>query len=176
MKNLTAQAKELFGKTKNDVKEKTSNAKKKVSKELIKMGLKKEDPEILEQIAHKKRVTLKTDFDKVYNCIENSITPAQVEVSSKMVKNFNTIYSENTTESKLLQAALELKFAEVCVGVFESCESNVRPMSTENDMEDIKNQLEENGYEYAVAIATKAEVEAGAACGQLSIICDEEKA
>jgi hypothetical protein len=34
----------------------------------------------------------------------------------------------------------------------------------------IKQQLEEEGYDYAVAIATKAEIEAGAACGQLSII------
>jgi len=37
----------------------------------------------------------------------------------------------------------------------------------------IKEQLEQEGYEYAVAIATKAEIEAGAACGQLSII-DED--
>jgi adenine C2-methylase RlmN of 23S rRNA A2503 and tRNA A37 len=36
--------------------------------------------------------------------------------------------------------------------------------------ETIKQQLEEEGYDYAVAIATKAEIEAGAACGQLSII------
>lgn len=34
----------------------------------------------------------------------------------------------------------------------------------------IKQQLDENGYDYAVAIATKAEIEAGAACGQLAII------
>lgn len=37
-------------------------------------------------------------------------------------------------------------------------------------MEQIKEQLEEAGYDYAVAIATQAEIEAGAACGQLSII------
>lgn len=37
-------------------------------------------------------------------------------------------------------------------------------------MEQIKEQLDENGYEYAVAIATKAEIEAGAACGQLAIL------
>ena len=43
-------------------------------------------------------------------------------------------------------------------------------------VEQIKNQLEENGYDYAVAIATKAEVEAGAACGQLSIIIENETA
>jgi hypothetical protein len=36
--------------------------------------------------------------------------------------------------------------------------------------EKIKEELEEAGYDYAVAIATKAEVEAGAACGQLAII------
>jgi len=40
-------------------------------------------------------------------------------------------------------------------------------------IEKIKEQLEENGYEYAVAIATQAEIDAGAACGQLSIIEDE---
>lgn len=37
-------------------------------------------------------------------------------------------------------------------------------------MDPISKQLEEAGYDHAVAIATKAEVEAGAACGQLSII------
>lgn len=37
-------------------------------------------------------------------------------------------------------------------------------------MNKIKEQLKEKGYDYAVAIATKAEVEAGAACGQLSLI------
>lgn len=37
-------------------------------------------------------------------------------------------------------------------------------------MNDIKNQLEQSGYDYAVAIATQAEIEAGAACGQLAII------
>ena len=37
----------------------------------------------------------------------------------------------------------------------------------------IKEQLEQEGYDFAVAIATKAEIEAGAACGQLSII-DED--
>jgi hypothetical protein len=40
-------------------------------------------------------------------------------------------------------------------------------------MDEIKNQLEENGYDYAVAIATEAEINAKAACGQLSIIIEE---
>ena len=39
--------------------------------------------------------------------------------------------------------------------------------------EKIREELEEEGYDYATAIATKAEIEAGAACGQLSIIDDE---
>jgi adenine C2-methylase RlmN of 23S rRNA A2503 and tRNA A37 len=39
-------------------------------------------------------------------------------------------------------------------------------------MEAIKQQLEQAGFDYAVAIATKAEVEAGAACGQLAIIAE----
>ena len=34
----------------------------------------------------------------------------------------------------------------------------------------IKQELEAAGYDYAVAIATQAEIDAGAACGQLSII------
>lgn len=41
-------------------------------------------------------------------------------------------------------------------------------------MEDIKEQLEENGYDFAVAVATQAEIEAGAACGQLCIIAEDE--
>lgn len=41
-------------------------------------------------------------------------------------------------------------------------------------MEEIQQQLKEAGFEYAIAIATQAEVEAGAACGQLSIIASEE--
>lgn len=39
-------------------------------------------------------------------------------------------------------------------------------------MDRIKNELEDAGYEFAVAIATQAEIEAGAACGQLAIICE----
>ena len=38
--------------------------------------------------------------------------------------------------------------------------------------ETIKDQLEKNGYDYAVAVATEAEIANGAACGQLSIITD----
>ena len=40
-------------------------------------------------------------------------------------------------------------------------------------MDKIKESLEKAGYDYAVAIATQAEIEAGAACGQLSIITEE---
>jgi len=39
--------------------------------------------------------------------------------------------------------------------------------------DEIKKQLEDSGYEYAVAVATEAEIEAGAACGQISIV-DED--
>lgn len=40
-------------------------------------------------------------------------------------------------------------------------------------MEDrIKSELEAAGYDYAVAIATQAEINAGAACGQLAIIAE----
>lgn len=38
--------------------------------------------------------------------------------------------------------------------------------------EQIKSQLEEADYDFAVAVATQAEIEAGAACGQLSIISE----
>jgi len=40
--------------------------------------------------------------------------------------------------------------------------------------EKIKSELEEKGYDYAIAVATEAEIENGAACGQLSIITEEE--
>ena len=42
-------------------------------------------------------------------------------------------------------------------------------------MKNIARQLEENGYDYAVAVATKAEIEAGAACGQLAIIAETQE-
>lgn len=41
-------------------------------------------------------------------------------------------------------------------------------------MKKIKEQLEEMGYDYAVAIATNSEIENGAACGQLSIIVEAD--
>lgn len=37
-------------------------------------------------------------------------------------------------------------------------------------MEQIKETLEQSGYDFAVAIATNSEIENGAACGQLAII------
>lgn len=37
---------------------------------------------------------------------------------------------------------------------------------------DIWKQLKDAGYQFAVAVATKAEISAGAACGQLSIITE----
>jgi hypothetical protein len=40
-------------------------------------------------------------------------------------------------------------------------------------MEKIINELEEAGFDYAVAIATQAEIEAGAACGQLCLILED---
>lgn len=42
-----------------------------------------------------------------------------------------------------------------------------------NITEKIKSQLDEAGYDYAVAVATESEINAGAACGQLSIITEE---
>jgi adenine C2-methylase RlmN of 23S rRNA A2503 and tRNA A37 len=42
-------------------------------------------------------------------------------------------------------------------------------------MEDIKQKLESAGFDFAVAVATNAEVQAGAACGQLAIISENEQ-
>ena len=39
-------------------------------------------------------------------------------------------------------------------------------------MKTILIQLEDSGFDYAIAIATVAEIENGAACGQLSIITE----
>lgn len=39
-------------------------------------------------------------------------------------------------------------------------------------MDKILEQLKNAGYDYGIAIATKAEIEAGAACGQLSLIVE----
>ena len=41
-------------------------------------------------------------------------------------------------------------------------------------MEKVLNELIAAGYDYGVAIATKAEIEAGAACGQLSLVLETE--
>lgn len=38
----------------------------------------------------------------------------------------------------------------------------------------VKEQLDNAGFDYAIAVATVAEVDAGAACGQLSIIIEQE--
>lgn len=39
-------------------------------------------------------------------------------------------------------------------------------------MDKVIKELKESGYDYGVAIATKAEIEAGAACGQLSLVLE----
>lgn len=39
-------------------------------------------------------------------------------------------------------------------------------------MDKVIKDLREAGYDYGVAIATKAEIEAGAACGQLSLVLE----
>ena len=41
-------------------------------------------------------------------------------------------------------------------------------------MEAIKEALEGAGYDFAVAVATQAEIQAGAACGQLSLITEAQ--
>ena len=42
-------------------------------------------------------------------------------------------------------------------------------------MDKIIEALKDVGYDYGVAIATQAEIKAGAACGQLSLIVENEK-
>lgn len=39
--------------------------------------------------------------------------------------------------------------------------------------ETIKKQLENAGFDFAVAIATQSEIDNGAACGQLAIISEQ---
>ena len=41
-------------------------------------------------------------------------------------------------------------------------------------MDNIIKELKEAGYDYGVAIATQAEINAGAACGQLSLIVENQ--
>lgn len=48
-------------------------------------------------------------------------------------------------------------------------------MEKKNFTKEIAEKLEKAGYDYAVAIATNAELEAGAACGQLSLIIENKK-
>lgn len=40
-------------------------------------------------------------------------------------------------------------------------------------MEKIINDLQNNNYDYGIAIATQSEIDNGAACGQLAIIFEE---
>lgn len=49
-------------------------------------------------------------------------------------------------------------------------------MACQNDVteNEIEAELKKAGYDYSVAIATQAEIDAGAACGQLSIIVNED--
>jgi hypothetical protein len=47
-------------------------------------------------------------------------------------------------------------------------------MNTNQITKNVCAQLEKAGFEYAVAVATQAEIKAGAACGQLSIITQEK--
>lgn len=42
--------------------------------------------------------------------------------------------------------------------------------------ETIQKELKEAGFDCAIAVATQAEIKAGAACGQLSIITENKKA
>lgn len=41
-------------------------------------------------------------------------------------------------------------------------------------MDKVLKELKEAGYDYGIAIATQAEINAGAACGQLSLVIENE--
>lgn len=43
-----------------------------------------------------------------------------------------------------------------------------------NNTNKVCEQLQAAGFDYAIAFATKAEINAGAACGQLSIITEKK--
>lgn len=57
-----------------------------------------------------------------------------------------------------------------CVFHGEDHEKEIKIFTKGNNMDAIKEKLEKAGYDFAVAIATQAEINAGAACGQLSLI------
>jgi adenine C2-methylase RlmN of 23S rRNA A2503 and tRNA A37 len=46
-------------------------------------------------------------------------------------------------------------------------------MGNNNETRKVCEDLEQEGFDFAVAVATQAEIDAGAACGQLSIITEE---
>ena len=75
--------------------------------------------------------------------------------------NKNIFYFKGANEVKIERRALD----ELCL----RCGKNATRAKVEAEN---KKELEQAGYDYAVAIATQAEIEAGAACGQLSIICE----
>jgi hypothetical protein len=53
-------------------------------------------------------------------------------------------------------------------------DNNFKHLGGNMNQSEVCQQLEDAGYDYAIAVATQAEIEAGAACGQLSIITEEE--
>jgi hypothetical protein len=69
--------------------------------------------------------------------------------------------------------------SEIYTGAFEAmCSEGIEYVWDVEDVEDIRfleGSVEDAGFDYAIAIATQAEVEAGAACGQLSIIVEENE-
>ena len=119
--------------TKAIIKQKAASIKSSIStritRELINRGFKKESREVLDQIEYDAQIKLKTDFDVVYACIEQAKTPKQVISAGNMVKNFNNIYQVIegsqvvSSESSLLDAALQLKYKEV-FDLYESFDEN----------------------------------------------------
>jgi hypothetical protein len=60
-------------------------------------------------------------------------------------------------------------------GLCGYCKEKLGGNMDQENTQTVCQQLEEVGYDHAVAVATQAEIEAGAACGQLSIITEEEE-
>lgn len=57
--------------------------------------------------------------------------------------------------------------------LFQKGPRTMKDDTNKDTTESIKDRLDEAGYDYAVAVATEAEIENGAACGQLSVITDD---
>lgn len=110
------------------------------------------------------RIPDKEDYNRVH---KNEIVG---HIYSKIDQlNIQNLYDTNISTLEILDDCLGL--------IGESKEPEYIKSNADDSkvmiMEQIIRELKENGYDYAVAIATEAEINAKAACGQLSIITEE---